>query len=144
MPNPSLTTSSHNRPAAHLAFLALLLALATFVVLLASAPGADAATKRITLGEATNRLKPNCGRDFTRDCIVEGKVTGYQVFRKGSPRKRGYIVPWSGKIVSWSISLSRPTGRVVRQGGTDHPAQLPFFNDLFGSPASARIAVLRP
>jgi hypothetical protein len=112
--------------------------------MLGSAPGADAATKRITLGEANSKLKPNCGRDFSRDCTVEGSVTGYQVFRKGSTRKRSFIVPWSGKIVSWSISLSRPTNRDIQQNGNTYRAQLPFFNALFGTPASARIAVLRP
>jgi hypothetical protein len=115
--------------------------IAGFVAL---APSADAVrTKRIVLGEATSKLEPNCGKNFSRDCIVEGKVTGYQVFRKGSPRKRGWVVPWSGKIVSWSISLSRPTRGVISKDGVDHPAQQPFFDDLFGAPASARIAVLR-
>lgn len=144
MPNPSLTSSSLFSATTRLVFLALLLAAALLVPSLAAAPAADAAPyKRIVLGQANSELEPNCGTNFSRDCIVEGKVTGYQVFRKGSPRKRGFVVPWSGKIVSWSISLSRPTKRVVSQGGIDHPAQFPFFNDLFGPPASARIAVLR-
>jgi hypothetical protein len=104
----------------------MLVCLAAFAAL---APSAGAVqTKRIVLGEATSRLEPNCGKDFSRDCIVEGKVTGYQVFRKGSP---------------WSISLSRPTKGVINSGGTDYPAQQPFFNEIFGAPASARIAVLR-
>ncbi|MEX0620350.1 MAG: hypothetical protein WD181_02100 [Solirubrobacterales bacterium] len=121
--------------------------LLTFVLLcayLAASPGADAApVKRIVLGQSTERLQPNCGTDFSRDCVVEGRVTGYQVFRKGSARKRGFVVPWSGRVVSWSISLSRPTRRVIRSNGIDQPAQFPFFNDLFGPPASARVAVLR-
>lgn len=121
--------------------LALLAGVALFAYL---APAANAEPlKRIVLGDSTKRLEPNCGTDFSRDCIVEGKVTGYQVFRKDSARKRGFVVPWSGRIVSWSISLSRPTRKVINQGGTDHPAQSPFFNDIFGTPASARIAVLR-
>ena len=145
MPNPSLTTSSYNRSAKSAAFFALLLAFAISLLILLAVPadGAAVKTKRMVLGQATSKLEPNCGKNFSRDCIVEGKVTGYQVLRKGSPRKRGWVVPWTGKIVSWSVSLSRPTKGVVTQGGTEHPAQLPFFNDLFGSPASARIAVLR-
>ena len=145
MPNPSLTLSKHSSPVrTRVLLLGVLLFVAGVFSLAASAQDAGAVkTKRIVLGKATNRLEPNCGKNFSRDCIVEGKVTGYQVFRKGSPRKRGFVVPWSGKIVSWSISLSRPTKGVITKGGTDHPAQLPFFNDLFGSPASARIAVLR-
>ncbi len=118
-------------------------AISLLILLAVPADGAAVKTKRMVLGQATSKLEPNCGKNFSRDCIVEGKVTGYQVLRKGSPRKRGWVVPWTGKIVSWSISLSRPTKGVVTQGGTEHPAQLPFFNDLFGSPASARIAVLR-
>lgn len=144
MPKLSLTTSSHNFPATRIALVALLVAFAAFVAMLGSAPAADAATKRIELGQATSKLEPNCGTNFSRDCIVEGKVTGYQVFREGSPRKRGYVVPWTGKIVSWSISLSRPTTRDIVRGGDTFAAQLPFFDELFGSPASARIAVLRP
>lgn len=144
MPNPSLTSSSPCSSIARPAVLALLLAVALIVPSLLAVPAADAApVKRIVLGQATNRLEPNCGSNFTRDCIVEGKVTGYQVFRKGSARKRGYVVPWSGQIVSWSISLSRPTRRNITKDGTEHLAQSPFFNDIFGSPASARIAVLR-
>lgn len=144
MPNPSLTSSSRFPAIARTAFFALLLAAALLVPLLAAAPAADAApVKRTVLGQANNKLEPNCGKNFSRDCIVEGKVTGYQVLRKGSARKRTFVAPWSGKIVSWSISLSRPTRRVITQGGTERPAQFPFFNDLFGSPASARIAVLR-
>lgn len=144
MPNPSLTSSSTFVFAIRPLILALLLATALFGTSLAAASAADAApTKRVVLGQANSNLKPNCGKNFSRDCIVEGKVTGYQILRKGSARKRGFVAPWSGKIVSWSISLSRPTKNVVSRDGTDHPAQLPFFNNLFGSPASARIAVLR-
>lgn len=145
MPNPSLTLSKHLSPAwTRATMLAVLFAVFGLFSLSGAVP-ADAAvkTKRIVLGQATNKLKPNCGKNFSRDCIVEGKVTGYQVFRKGTARKNSFRVPFSGKIVSWSISLSRPTKGVINKGGTDHPAQLPFFNDLFGSPASARIAVLR-
>jgi hypothetical protein len=121
--------------------LVLTVSLAGLVSLVQSADAVQ--YKRIVLGQATQRLEPNCGRNFSRDCIVEGNVTAYQVFRKDSPRKRGWVVPWTGKIVSWSISLSRPTKTNVTSRGTEYPAQRPFFNQIFGSPASARIAVLR-
>lgn len=145
MPNPSLTVSKHSLPARARAFtLGALLCLIAAFSLSAAVPEAGAVkTKRVVLGKSTKKLEPNCGKNFSRDCIVEGKVTGYQVFRKGTERKNTFRVPFKGKIVSWSISLSRPTKRVISKSGTDHPAQLPFFNDLFGSPASARIAVLR-
>ncbi len=123
----------------------LLLAISVFTAgLIARANDADARSeRRITLGSGTKNLKPNCGTDFSRDCTVEGKVTAYQLKRSDSPKPQPYAVPWAGKIVSWSISLSRPTKREVNDGGVTRPAQSPFFNDLFGSPASAGISVLR-
>lgn len=144
MPNPPLTSPSRFPSTVRAAFFALLLAAGLLVPLLTAAPGAEAAPlKRVVLGQANNKLEPNCGKNFSRDCVVEGKVTGYQILRKGSTRNRSFVAPWSGKIVSWSISLSRPTKKAIRRDGVDRPAQLPFFNDLFGSPASARISVLR-
>jgi hypothetical protein len=99
--------------------------------------------RRITLGQSGKTLQPNCGRDFRRDCVVEGKVTGYQVKRSRSSRKRPFFAPWPGKLVSWSVSLARPTKRDINSGGATRPAQSPFFNQLFGSPSTARISVLR-
>jgi hypothetical protein len=100
-------------------------------------------SKRVVLGKANSELTPNCGTNFSRDCLAEGKVTGYQVYRKGAQRKRGFVVPREGKVVSWSISLAKPTKKDIRKGANSYSAQLPFFNDLFGTPASARIAVLK-
>lgn len=124
---------------------ALMLAGSIYVAgLVASTDDADARTeRRITLGSATKSLKPNCGTDFSRDCTVEGKVTAYQMKRSDSAKPQPYVVPWAGKIVSWSISLSRPTKREIDDDGVSRPAQSPFFNTLFGSPASAGISVLR-
>ena len=132
---------------------AKLLLLGLFVLLLGSiitvtglipATIADAKSdRRITLGKASRKLEPNCGKDFSRDCVVEGKVTGYQVKRSRSARKRPFVVPWSGKVISWSISLARPTTRDIDADGATRPAQKPFFDDLFGDPATARISILR-
>ena len=124
---------------------ALMLTGSTYAAgLVASTGDADARTeRRITLGAATKSLKPNCGTDFSRDCTVEGKVTAYQMKRSDSAKPQPYVVPWAGKIVSWSISLSRPTKREIDDDGVSRPAQSPFFNTLFGSPASAGISVLR-
>lgn len=128
-----------------LAAAAVVLAVSIFAAgLLAEANEARAqAEKRITLGAGSKNLKPNCGTDFSRDCTVEGKVTAYQMKRSDSPKPQPYTVPWAGKIISWSISLSRPTKREIRDGDITRPAQSPFFNDLFGSPAKAGISVLR-
>lgn len=143
--------TSHSRNPHALGLKALFAGIAvTFLGLAVLASGvlpvafADAKSeRRITLGKASKKLTPNCGRDFSRDCVVEGKVTGYQVKRTGSARTRPFLVPWKGKIVSWSVSLARPTTRDLSSGGETRPAQKPFFDELFGSPASARISVLR-
>lgn len=123
----------------------LLLAASVFSAgLVASTGDADAQSdRRITLGTATRNLEPNCGTDFSRDCTVEGKVTAYQMKRSDSSKPQPFLVPWEGKIVTWSISLSRPTKREIDDGGVKRPAQSPFFNDLFGDPASAGISVLK-
>lgn len=128
-----------------LAVAALVLTAIVFLAGLATRTGEAGAKsdRRITLGAATQNLKPNCGTDFSRDCTVEGKVTAYQVKRTDSPKPQPFTVPWSGKIISWSISLARPTTREIRDDGVTRPAQSPFFNQLFGNPAKARIAVLR-
>jgi hypothetical protein len=143
MLNPKLTLSEH--------FPTTLLKVGTaallFVFLVFSAvsfgPGfADAATRqRVVLGKSTTKLEPNCGvAQADRLCAAEGRVTGYQVFAKGTDQKRTFNVPFKGKIVAWSISLAKPTKKRTKDTGA---AQLPFFNDLFGSPSQARIAVLR-
>jgi len=121
---------------------ALLLAL--FALLAATAvPGEAGARshKRIVLGKSNRNPTPNCGTASAgRDCSVEGKVTAYQAMQPGA-RKSAFRVPYrKGQIISWSISLSRPTRKQTDKYGA---AQTPFFNQLFGSPAKARIAVLR-
>ncbi len=132
-------------------FTATLLKVATAAILLAflvisavsyQSDFAQAATsKRVVLGKSSSKLKPNCGvSQSNRLCAAEGRVTGYQVFSRGSDQKRSFNVPFKGKIVSWSISLAKPTRKFTK---TVKDAQTPFFNNLFGSPSQARIAVLR-
>jgi len=110
------------------------------LILIAFAPHAEAkSTQRIELGARNiNTLQPNCGRDFTRDCTVEGKVTAFQSLSARYPG-RNFVVPFNGKLVAWSISLSNPTRVEIDNNG----AQLPSFNLIFGSPAQANIAILR-
>lgn len=108
----------------------------------ASSAGA-ASAQRVELGAGNlERLAPNCGRDFTRDCAAEGKVTIFQSRSEGIPG-RTFEVPFRGKLVSWSISLAAATGKTVVSGGQEYGAQKPFFDSVFGSPASAGIAVLK-
>lgn len=64
------------------------------------------------------------------DRQATGRVTGFQSLADGTIKP--FLAPFEGKVISWSISLAK-----VRQ------ADRAFFNDLFGSPAEARIGVLR-
>ena len=119
--------------------LTLLIAAAALLTA-AFAPRAEAAsTQRVELGARNiDSLKPNCGRDFSRDCAFEGKVTAFQSLSAKYPG-RNFVVPFNGKLVSWSISLSNPTRTEI----DGHGAQLPFANMIFGAPAQAGIAILR-
>lgn len=110
----------------------------------AAVPQADAkSTKRIELGARNiNSLQPNCGRDFSRDCTVEGKVTVFQSLSAKYPG-RNFVVPFNGKLAAWSVSLANVTRREIEFEGETQPAQLPAFNGFFGSPAQAGIAILR-
>lgn len=129
-------------------FLAGLAAMLFGFALAGTGPTADAASvRRVDLGaENLERLTPNCGRNFSRDCVAEGKVTMFQSRSQGIPG-RTFAVPFPGKVVSWSISLAAVTRTEVTVGTGEsavvHAAQKPFFDDIFGSPSSARIAVLK-
>jgi hypothetical protein len=57
-------------------------------------------------------------------------VTGFQT-RAGSASDP-FEVPFNGRMVAWSLSVSKPKR-----------SQQSFFNDFYGSPPEARIAVLR-
>lgn len=146
MPSTSQTSAKWFHGASVRLTIAAGIAFATIGLSFLSTLPTDAGAKsdrRITLGTGREDLEPNCGTDFSRDCVVEGKVTAYQVKRSDSSRSLPFSVPWSGKIVSWSIYLSRPTKREIDDAGTVRPAQAPFFNELFGSPSQAGIAVLK-
>ena len=137
MPNLKLTLSEH--------FVNLLrtvvmpLFAVALVTLLGFASTAQAeSTKFKILGESTKNLTPNCGTESQRSCTAEGRITAYQSKGPGM-ENRPFVVPFKGKIISWSISLANPTRKKI--GNRD--AELPFFDDIFGSPSQARIAVLK-
>jgi hypothetical protein len=95
--------------------------------LAAAEPTARSAAKRtVVLGESRPVPRPSC----PRSCEAVGRVTGYQVLANGS--RYLHRAPADGKIVAWSITLSRPRA-----------SQVTFFNDFYGSPPSARLSVLR-
>ncbi len=136
---PSHPAANRRIPAA----LALIAVLSATLLGLIAAPADSATVRRVDLGAANvERLTPNCGRDFARDCVAEGKVTIFQSRSRNIPG-RTFSVPFPGKLVSWSISLAAATRKPLTVDGVEHGAQKPFFDDVFGAPASARIAVLR-
>jgi hypothetical protein len=69
------------------------------------------------------------------NCRAIAKVTGFQVLTENGDGERKALpfrVPFNGNLTSWTIALSFPTNR-----------QRAYFNRTWGSPAKARIAVLR-
>lgn len=126
--------------------LTLLIALAALLAAGLVSQAEAKSTQVVELGgKNIERLKPNCGKDFSRDCTVEGKVTAFQSLSPLSPG-RNFLVPFDGKLITWSISLANPTRVDIDQnkdGKTDYPAQLPAFNGFFGAPSQAGIAILR-
>lgn len=111
------------------ALLALVAIAATCAVLWPSPATSATPTIRV-LGASEFPPKPACPARGRNNCMAVGKVTVFQSM--AGLNKRPYVVPFRGKIVSWSITLSRPT-----------PAEIRGFNDFYGAPAQARIAVLR-
>jgi hypothetical protein len=126
--------------------LALLGAAVLLAALVAVAPRqADSAPLRVVvLGQTPNVPAPSCpGKTDANgtplvECRVEGHVTGFQSIADGVARP--FEAPFEGKIIAWSISLSKPSAKETKTT-TD---EVGFFNDFFGTPAEARIGVLRP
>lgn len=101
-------------------------AICALVGLIAVAWPGDAGSRPlrvIVMGQTANTPAPT-------ERQATGRVTGFQSLADGTIKP--FLAPFEGKVISWSITLSK-----VRQ------ADRAFFNDLFGSPAEARIAVLR-
>jgi hypothetical protein len=111
--------------------LALVVALAGCLALLVCvAGGASAASKTkttVTLGSTATMPDPSCPES---PCQAIGSVTGFQV--STSQGQLPFRVPNSGKVKSWTLTLSQPT-----------PSQRSFFNGFFGTPPEARLAILR-
>jgi hypothetical protein len=63
-------------------------------------------------------------------CQAVGSVTGFQV--NNGQASLPFVVPRKGKVVAWTLTLSKPTGK-----------QRAFFNGFFGTPPEARLAILR-
>jgi len=138
---PAAERKSDHRRAWVLLAATCLLAL---LVVIARPPGADSAPLRVlVLGQTSETPPPSCPGKIVNNieitpCRVEGHVTGFQAIADGVPRP--YEAPFEGKIVAWSITLSKPSTRETKTT-TD---EVGFFNDFLGTPSQARIGVLRP
>jgi hypothetical protein len=112
---------------------AVLLALCAATVLAgAGADPANAARAKV-IGKTKNTPQPSCPRS---PCEAIGGVTGFQV--SASNAKNPFKVRRNGRLVAWSVDLSRPK-----------PSQRRFFGKFyrsegFGTAPSARIAVIEP
>jgi hypothetical protein len=100
--------------------------------LIAAAPGgADRPAPHVDLGLEPRPPAPVC----PSNCRVITRVTGFQTLAENGEGERKNLplrVPFDGVLTSWTISLAFPTNQ-----------QRAFFNRGWGSPAKARIGVLR-
>jgi hypothetical protein len=108
-------------------------------------PGAaDSAPLRvIVLGQTSETPPASCPGKIVNNveitpCRVEGHVTGFQSIADGVARP--FEAPFEGKVVAWSITLAKPSTTETKTT-TD---EVGFFNDFLGTPAEARIGILRP
>ena len=100
-------------------------------VLAALAVPSAAPARIIEVGALTTEQElpaPSCP---TRPCFAVSRTTGYQA-KVGATR--GLMrVPANGRIVAWTIRLSKPSR-----------SQISFFNRRLGGEASAGISLLKP
>ena len=106
----------------------LILALVA-LVLLAPATAADARIIEIGVAAQGDALpQPSCP---TAPCFAVSRTTGYQA-KVGT--NRGLMkAPADGRIVAWTIRLSKPGAKQVR-----------YFNERLGGASQAGISVLKP
>ena len=103
---------------------------ALVVAMLLSLAPATASARVIEIGrasEAEELPQPSCP---TSPCFAISRTTGYQA-KVGT--NRGLVrVPENGRIVAWTIRLSKPG-----------PRQIQFFNERLGGASQAGISILR-
>lgn len=96
----------------------------------AVATGASAERAKL-LGKTARTPEPNC----PNNCFAVGSVTGFQVTAGG--KRQLFRMPEDGRVVGWSVDLSRPTKSQRNFFGDV------FGNDRFGRAPTARISVLK-
>jgi hypothetical protein len=90
-----------------------------------------ASARLIELGGTADSVPLNCPATGDILCIAAVKMTGYQGRASGGPKNPFYIRR-DGHLVAFTVQMSKPTVEEVN-----------FFNTHFGTPATARISVLR-
>jgi hypothetical protein len=103
----------------------------------------SAPPRTIVLGQTANTPPPTCPGKIVNGvevipCRVEGHVSGYQVVADGTSQP--YEAPFDGKVVAWSITLSRPSRKETKTTSDE----IAYFDDFLGRPSEARIGILRP
>jgi hypothetical protein len=107
----------------------LLLTSALAAALVALAPPASA--RIIELGTPADEAALNCPGTTENPCVAAVRMTGLQGRSSGGP-KNPYYIRRDGHLVAVTLQLAKPTAEEVS-----------FFNDNFGTPSTARVAVLR-
>lgn len=98
------------------------------------------ATKATIIGKTKSTPPPSCGnKKQPTACNAVGRVTGYMTVADG--KKHPFNVFQNGKIVAWSIDLSKPF-QTKKYPQMDFLGTL-FENNKFGKSPSARLAVLK-
>src|ERR1700744_3394722 len=135
------STLSHRRRAV----IALALAACLVAAVAAVGPGAaDSAPLTVTvLGQTAETPPASCPGKIVNNveitpCRVEGHVTGFQSIADGIAKP--YEAPYEGKIVAWSITLSKPSSTETETTTNE----IAFFNEFLGEPSEARIGILKP
>lgn len=116
---------------------------ALLLALLLPGSAGSAPLRMLTLGLTPAPPKPSCPGKVVNGqpvdpCFVEGHVTGFQTAAEGIAKP--YEAPFEGKLVAWSVTLSKPSTKVTATTQNEVEA----FNQLLGEPSEARISILRP
>jgi hypothetical protein len=117
--------------------------LAALVAVVVPGEADSAPLQVVVLGQTAETPSPSCPGKVVNNveitpCRVEGHVTGFQAVAGGVARP--YEAPFEGKIVAWSITLSKPSTEETPTTSNE----VGFFNEFLGNPSEARIGILRP
>ncbi len=123
-----MASTRHKRaPRIAAAAIALVVLIAAIAAVSTQAKGGHA----VILGSTKKTPKPLC----PKDCSVTGTVTGFGVLANG--KKGLYRIPHDGKLVAWSVDLSKPTKSQQADLGTK------LEDKKYGTKPVGRLAVLK-